>query len=114
MCGLVCIHSSLFHCLERVNLYFQLVEEVYSVYLQLKYYLIDRNINCFQMYYVFEYDLHYYIATVILVSLYPSHTMSKTGCRPLTTTKFLVVLGSLVTIADNSAMVLLTFRLVGE
>ena len=41
--------------------------------------------------------------------LYPSHTEGKTGCWPLTTAKFLVVLGSLVTIADNRVMVLLTF-----
>ena len=43
--------------------------------------------------------------------LYPSHTEGKTGCQPLTTAKFWVVLGSLVTITDDRAMVLSTFRL---
>ena len=44
--------------------------------------------------------------------LYPSHTEGKTGCLPLMTAKFLVVLGSLVTIANDRVMVLLTFGLV--
>ena len=42
--------------------------------------------------------------------LYPSHTEGKTGGRPPTTAKFYVVWGSLVTIVDDPATVLLTFR----
>ena len=54
------------------------------------------------------------VATIqqLIALLYPSHTGGKTGCRPLTTAKFSVVLGSLVKVADDRAIVLLTFGLV--